>query len=78
VSRGELPGNESAFGRKRFRERISRCAKIPGWRAWWNQGASGAKLFVLCGIYQRHIWFQDAIDEFALLLLCGNRGDGGE
>lgn len=41
-------------------------------------GGDGLKLFILRGVYERHIRSQDTIDEFAFLFLCGSRRDAGK
>ena len=38
--------------------------------------SSGDKRFLLGGIHQRHIWFQDAVHQFAFLFRAESRDDG--
>src|SRR2546421_12627264 len=76
---GKLLRSESALlgesSRDRFRgrrkgARLNRL--IEGCRA------EVVELFVLRGIRQRGVWFQDPVDQFALLLLGGGSGDADE
>jgi hypothetical protein len=57
MARRELPGRKRALGGKRFRERFVRCVKTLGWCVLGDESAGGIKLFVLRGVYQRHIRF---------------------